>query len=249
MFQKILSWVWKFPGKLKTLLLMIFSPKRPAIFSEDGLTTVHNHDFVNDERFMKAYLAGKATNSWGGAGFRWQAFTIAWAANKCASLDGDFVECGVNRGGSAMVAAMYVGFEKLNKTFYLLDTYNGLDERYTGKGESLRKYYYSECYEDVKETFRNFPNVKLVRGSVPDTLEQVTSNKICYLSIDMNTKIPEIAAAEYFWDKLVSGAVMVLDDYGWTRHIDQKLAFDQFAAERGVQVLALPTGQGLIFKP
>jgi hypothetical protein len=65
----------------------------------------------------------------------------------------------------------------------------------------------------------------------------------------MNNVMPEIAAAEYFWDKLVSGAVMVLDDYGFGTHVEQKLGFDAFAARKGVQVLSLPTGQGLIFKP
>jgi hypothetical protein len=65
----------------------------------------------------------------------------------------------------------------------------------------------------------------------------------------MNCVAPEIAAAEYFWDKLVPGAVVILDDYGWEAHYEQKLAFDRFAARKGVMVLTLPTGQGLIFKP
>ena len=65
----------------------------------------------------------------------------------------------------------------------------------------------------------------------------------------MNVVIPEIAAAEYFWDRLVTGAIVILDDYGHLPHVLQKHAFDAFAAARGVQVLLLPTGQGLIFKP
>ena len=73
--------------------------------------------------------------------------------------------------------------------------------------------------------------------------------KVCYLSIDMNCVAPEIAAAEYFWHKLVPRAVIVLDDYCWGTHYEQKLALDRLAARRGARVLALPTGQGLIFKP
>ena len=65
----------------------------------------------------------------------------------------------------------------------------------------------------------------------------------------MNCAAPEIAAAEFFRDNLVSGAVIVLDDYGWKGYIEQKKAFDDFASRKGVQVLSLPTGQGLIFKP
>jgi O-methyltransferase len=48
---------------------------------------------------------------------------------------------------------------------------------------------------------------------------------------------------------MVAGAIMVLDDYGWRPHIGQKQAWDGFAAERSLKVLALPTGQGLLIKP
>jgi len=69
------------------------------------------------------------------------------------------------------------------------------------------------------------------------------------LHIDMNCTLPEIAAAEYFWDRLVSGAAMLLDDYGHGGHEEQKYAFDGFAKRKGVEILSLPTGQGLIIKP
>jgi len=85
---------------------------------------------------------------------------------------------------------------------------------------------------------------------VPETLPQVCADKICYLSLDMNCAEPEIAAAEYFWPRLESGAVIVLDDYGYSdEYLRQKRAFDEFARAKEVQVLLLPTGQGLIFKP
>ena len=79
-------------------------------------------------------------------------------------------------------------------------------------------------------------------------MTQVASDKIAYLSIDMNCMEPEIAAAEFFWDRMVRGGLMILDDYGWARHVAQKQAFDSFAAARGTTVLSLPTGQGLLLK-
>ncbi|MBA4358074.1 MAG: MtfD protein, partial [Desulfovibrio sp.] len=118
-----------------------------------------------------------------------------------------------------------------------------------GQGRTNAKDYYTECYGAVQETFKGYPNVRVVQGIIPASLAQVTSEQVSYLSIDMNCVVPEIAAAEFFWDRLVSGAVMVLDDYGFELHEPQKRAFDAFAARRGVQVLSMPTGQGLIFKP
>jgi hypothetical protein len=207
---------------------------------------------MKDPLFMESYELGKSTGSWGESGnIQWRAFVACWAANKGKTLEGDFVECGVNKGGLARTVINYVDFPKLNKKFYLLDTFQGLSEKYISDEEKKRGIKpggYEECYDAVRKTFKDF-NVEIIRGTVPDTLPQVKAEKVCYLSIDMNCVAPEIAAAEYFWDKLVSGAVMVLDDYGWQSHYEQKLAFDRFAESKGVLVLALPTGQGLILKP
>jgi len=91
--------------------------------------------------------------------------------------------------------------------------------------------------------------VRIVPGPVPDTLAKVTAERVAYLSIDMNMALPEIAAATHFWPRISPGGIVLLDDYNWMGHIHQKRAFDAFAAERGLRVMGLPTGQGIIVKP
>lgn len=223
-------------------------------FNEDGLATNHVCDFLNNERFRDAYAAAKQTSSWDGVDIHWRAYVVAWAAMRGLALEGDFVECGVNRGGTAMMAATYTSFRHARKTFWLLDTFKGLDEKYVTREEKEQGILvskgkkYPECYDLVKANFKDFPNVRIIRGSIPETLSQVTANKVAYLSIDMNCVTPEIAALEYFWDKLVSEATVVLDDYGFRGHKYQKKGFDEFASKHGVEVLTLPTGQGMMIK-
>lgn len=224
-----------------------------ATYQEDGLGTTHNCDFMKDELFIKSFNLGVSTRAWGGknAENHWRMYVVCWAANHAKHLEGDFVECGVNTGGYSRAIINYVDFKNMKKKFYLLDTFCGLSEKYISEEEKKlgrKAGGYEECYESVKETFKDFNNVEIIRGTVPDTLPQVKAKKVSYLSLDMNCKIPEIAAAEFFWYKMVSGAVIVLDDYGFNGHIEQKHAFDDFASRKGVQVLSLPTGQGLIFK-
>ena len=225
-------------------------------FAGDSLVSWHNPEFLADPAFIRAVEAGNERGSWNRSyDVRWRYHVILWAAWRAARLEGDFVECGVNRGGFSRAVVEYLDFGRLDRTFYLMDTFDGLvdayitpEEREAGVSRAAFAKY-TECYDDVREAFSQFPNVVLVRGPIPDTLEQVTPDKVAYLSIDMNVVLPEIAAAEHFWDRLVSGAVIVLDDYGHGPHAAQKHAFDVFAAARGCQVLMLPTGQGLIFKP
>jgi hypothetical protein len=226
----------------------------PLTYNQDGLATVINCDFLNDARFQEAYRLGEQTGSWKDAKIHWRIHVLCWAADKASRLEGDFVECGVNRGGFSRAVMHFVDFPRLGKTFYLLDTFRGLEDRLVSDAERKRGigagkwFQYQDCYEAVCKTFEGLP-VVIVRGVVPETLPQVKAAKVCYLSIDMNCVAPEIAAAEYFWDKLVPGSVTIVDDYGWGGHEEQKLAFDRFAARKGVMVLSLPTGQGLIFKP
>lgn len=220
--------------------------KTKPSFAEDGLLCWHNADFLRDDRFKRAYELGKGTGSWHGAEIRWRAFVICWAANQAVKLPGDFVECGVNKGGFGRAVVDYVDFSKLPKNYWLVDTFRGLPERFKANAGPIPPY--QECYEEVRTTFGPFPNVKLVRGIVPDVLPQVAAEKIAFLSIDMNSVEPERASLEYFWGKLVPGAMIVLDDYGFFGYERQKLSADEFVAGKGQMVLMLPTGQGLILK-
>jgi hypothetical protein len=239
----------KLPGSVLNTIGFI---RGPITYCEDGLLTIHNADFMKDPAFSKAYELGKATGSWGKGDPSWRVYICCWAALRGKSLEGDLVECGVNKGGFSRAVMQYINFQNLHKHFWLLDTFCGLSDKYITEEErtqGIATGTYVECYSEVVETFKEFENVHIIRGTVPDTLVHVNAKKVCYLSIDMNCVGPEIAAADFFWDKLVSGAVIVLDDYGWKKHIHQKRAFDEFAKGKNVHILSLPTGQGLIFKP
>jgi hypothetical protein len=224
---------------------------RHASYNQDGLITYHHSDFLHDSLFQEAYRLGKGAGSWSGADLEWRVYVACWAAAKGKTLEGDFVECGVNRGGLSRAVMHYTDFGNLpGRKFYLLDTYRGFPEEQQHLAASCHREHYRECYEEARATFQDFPNAVLVRGPIPETLSRVPAEKVCYLSLDLNCAEPEVAAAEFFWPRLASGAVMVLDDYGYSdAYLRQKRALDRFARDNGVQVLLLPTGQGLIFKP
>lgn len=226
--------------------------REPFKFFEDGLCTTHNADFLDDPLFSKAYAAGEATGSWNDWKLRWRAYVVCWCGDWAAGLDGDFVECGVNKGGNARMLLEFLGPKLTSREFYLLDTFKGFEKEFLSPQEisgAASKYNYPDCLQQVQATFAQFPSVRIVAGAVPTTLSEIRSEKIAFLSIDMNCVEPEIQAANQLWHKVVPGGVLVLDDYGFSQHFLQKLAFDEFARAKGVKVLSLPTGQGLIFKP
>lgn len=224
----------------------------PFRFHEDGLCTIHNCDFLASPRFERAYAAGVATGSWRGWSLRWRAYILCWAAEWAFRLTGDFVECGVNKGGNVRMILDYLGADRFDRRFFLLDTFNGFDPGLMSEDEKAaveQAYEYSDCLDEVTRTFAPFPSVKIIPGAVPGTLPQIDATTVAFVSIDMNCVEPEIAAANFLWGRMPPGGIMILDDYGFAQHYRQKIAFDEFAAAKGLSFLSLPTGQGIIFKP
>jgi hypothetical protein len=229
-------------------------PARLAIlakstFAEDGIMTTHLADFSTDPSFVSAYESGKSTGSWNGVDLRWRVYTACWAALTASRLGGDFVECGVNKGGMALAVMDYIGFRSMDKRFYLLDTFCGFPDEFKAVAASVNADDYDECYEGVVATFKDFANARIIRGEVPDTLEKIDTERVCYLSIDMNCAEPEIAAMRFFWPRMVPGGLAILDDYNYSEaYRRQKSAFDDLSKEMNFEILSLPTGQGLVLK-
>jgi SAM-dependent methyltransferase len=229
------------------------------VYDQDGLRSIHNHEFMDDPAFRKAYARGVRA-----AGddyqWHWRVHVGLWAAASAARLEGDFVECGVNRGFLSSAIMDYLDWDSLRKHFYLLDTFRGLDERFVSPADrasgavdknrkSLASGFYVQGIEEVRANFSQWKNVSLVEGAIPETLPQVHAEKIAYLHLDMNCSPPEIAAIRFFWERLVPGAFVLLDDYAYYGYLSQKIAMDRFAQEKGIKILSLPTGQGLLVKP
>ncbi len=227
-------------------------------YQQDGLTSIHNHEFMQDPRFVAAYARGVSAvgqdYQW-----HWRVHIGLWAAQTAARLPGDFVECGVNRGflGSSIMALL--NWDTLGKQFYLLDTFRGVDPRFLSQedveqgvleksAELIDSGFYSTDSTKVRQNFAEWRHVSIIEGAVPDTLPLVKAEQVAFLHIDMNCAAPEIAALEYFWDRLVTGAPVLLDDYAFAGYRHQKLAMDELAAALAVAIASLPTGQGLLIK-
>ena len=231
-------------------LLALKSDQIVYPFIEDGLATLQNSDFSADPRFKRAYELGKQTGSWRNHELRWRIHVLLWSASCALKLPGAFVECGVYRGGFARAIIDYTDFGTSGKNYYLFDTFAGFDLDLLNQTERQTvgtHYHYEECYEAVQKEFSEMPFVHPVRGSIPDSLINV--GPVAFLSIDMNCVSPEISAAKFYWPCLSPGALILLDDYGFTLHLQQKAAFDALAASWNVKILSLPTGQGIIQKP
>jgi hypothetical protein len=196
----------------------------PFTYQQDGLATIHNADFLNEERFRSAYAAAVEA---AGVDFQkeWRVRVALWAAEQARAVPGDFVECSAQRGFLSRAVMQYLHWEEVPKTFHLFDTSPG------------------PCAD-----LATLKNVRVLRGPNPDGLPQIQAAEVAYLSIKLNCVPSEIAVGEHFWPRLSPGGVILLDDYAYAGCASQKRAWDRFAEQRGTPVLGLPTGQGVLIK-
>ncbi len=214
--------------------------------------------FSGDEKFATAWKETTDVNDdhWDGEtpDIRWRCHVCAWAASNCLNLEGDFAEFGVNTGILSSMVLKLIDFEGSGKKFYLFDTFHGIPEDMATAAEieHTKKMNASLYANDVlavaKNVFEPYSGIEFAVGRLPETIAPSGINKIAYASIDLNSAVAEMAVAAEIWDRMTSGGMIVLDDYGFGGHEDQNNAWNEFAKSKGRTILAVPTGQGILMR-
>ena len=214
-----------------------------GVYTGDNLLTFgKNLGFLEDERFMRAFSG--AASPIDEQQRLWRLHVLCWAASNGLRLKGDFVECACYRGTSARIVAEYTKLRQSGKRYFLYDLF----EHAPGMAHHAMPLHSDTLFEHVRTRFADMPNVVVTRGRVPEILRKVAPASISFMHLDLNNAEAEIGALMLLFERMVPGAILVLDDYGWAAYRDQKVVEDAFFEKRGYRVLELPTGQGLVVK-
>ncbi len=217
-------------------------PRGPWFMADNLITYQHTRGFLTEPRFVAAVIASRPEPA--ERAIAWRTHTLCWAAESAAALPGDYVECGTYQGYSAEVLMRFTeGLPGRRLWLYdLFDPSGGL-----GEGHRMPAHA-PDLAAQVRARFLQWDNVTVTQGKVPDVLAEAAPDQIAFLHIDMNNAEAERGAMEVLFDRVSPGGIIVLDDYGWSAYRDQMASADQFMQSRGLSVLELPTGQGLVVK-
>ena len=91
-------------------------------------------------------------------------------------------------------------------------------------------------------------NVKIIKGILPESLKDNCPKKIAFVHIDLNNTLAEIGVLKFIFDRIVSGGIIILDDFGWSAYSEQQQKEKDFFQKRNLKVMELPTGQGIVLK-
>jgi len=140
-------------------------------------------------------------------------------------IPGDVVECGVCNGGTAAILARFATRSALGRVVWLLDSFRGMPpataedakafdgdpaEAHVGKelGDIAR------VRDVLKRVGADMGRVRIVPGWFQETFPTLSVEKIALLNIDADWYESVKLCLETFYDRVVPGGFVSIDDYG-----------------------------------
>ena len=150
-------------------------------------------------------------------------------------VPGDFVECGVYRGGSAGVLGYEAKRSKFSRRLWLYDSFAGMPETVEKDDDSSRSLTGSYVGSE-KQTRRIMHRLKvppeqytIVVGLFEDTFPAAERVEIALLHIDCDFYNPVKLSLEKFYEFVQPGGYVLLNDYGYFQ--GSRLATDEFISQ------------------
>jgi O-methyltransferase len=153
-------------------------------------------------------------------------------------VEGDFVECGVCKGGTAAILSKYMG---TGRHLWLYDSFEGLPEATSRDGEEAKKLT-CKCLAspaDVKEVMgivsTKEDRYTIKKGWFSETFKEKLPSKVALLHCDADWYESVILTLEIFYGLIPRGGCVILDDYGcWE---GSREAFYDFCAKHNEKPL------------
>lgn len=143
--------------------------------------------------------------------------------DKFREINGDYVECGVWRGGmSAAISELL----QSTKTRHLFDSFEGLPPAKEIDGKEALKwqenknspYYFDNCTAEEQYVIDAMAlakcnNLKIYKGWFDQTLSSFSGENISILRLDGDWYDSIFACLQHLFPKVTNGGIIILDDY------------------------------------
>ncbi len=161
---------------------------------------------------------------------------------KDREVAGNVAEVGVAQGDFAQ----YIHEAFLERKLYLFDTFSGFDsDEFQADVQEFnvpenRKNVYNNCSaESVLKRMKKPENCIVRQGLFPATVEGI-DDTFAFVSLDCDLYKPLMAGLHYFYDRMVSGGIIFVHDYGFSVYGGSKKAVRDFCRSRNISFSLLP---------
>ena len=168
----------------------------------------------------------------------YRCYFIYQFAKQCNSVEGDFAQVGIYKGGSAKLID---SVRDKGKNFFLFDTFEGLPEHNPDIDGYEKGKFGDTSLKEVETLFKDSKNAKVIKGKFPDSADLIKENKFSFVYIDVDLYESSYKALEFFYSRMSKGGVIVFDDYGWQYCRGIKKSIDDFIEKNNIKEIPIIT--------
>ncbi len=181
-------------------------------------------------------------------------YTLIHFLREVIALDGDVIESGVWRGGSAKLLRDEIIASGSSKQLHLFDSFEGMahveqahdrhevgDFRDTSLGH-VQQFVTGNAGPDAKGV------AQFHQGWIPQTFAGLQDMRLCFAHIDLDLYQSILDTLAFVYPRLSSRGVIVFDDYGFASCPGARRAVDEYFADKPERPFSLSTGQAVVIK-
>lgn len=157
-------------------------------------------------------------------------YSLVQMFRKTLALDGLVAECGCFRGLSSFILCRSLQLAQPafdGKGYRIFDSFAGLSapqaedavDDAAADAELLRNMtrqgQYAAPLDRVKAALAAFPGIEYFPGWIPAAFPDETGQRYRFVHVDVDIYQPTRDSIEYFYPRLVSGGILVCDDFNW----------------------------------
>jgi hypothetical protein len=157
---------------------------------------------------------------------------------KTHDLDGNYAEVGVLDGGISLMIA-----KTFKESVYMYDTWEGLPKCNKEKDgilyvEQLKRenpLFYLNKYNQIIKESKIYKNMILRKGYFPATIKEEKDLLFKFVHLDGDMYQTTIDGLEFFYNRMVKGGIIVMDDFKGKHTSGVRDAYNEFSNGKNIE--------------
>lgn len=169
------------------------------------------------------------------------------AIRQAMSSPGELWECGVYKGGTALMLKNLRDRYSAGRQVRLFDSFQGMPATDASRDVHKAGDFADTSLEAVKALVGT-DGVEFHAGFIPDSFRGFACEQIAFAHVDLDLHDAILESCQFIYPRLAKGGVMVFDDYGFPSCPGARIAVDNFFRDKVEFPMVLPTAQAIVHK-
>ncbi len=179
---------------------------------------------------------------------RERAWILYSLARNALNIEGDFVECGVYRGGTARLLRRVLDEKPAGRRLHLFDTFLGMPDTDRQRDKHKAHDFADTSLDAVSAFVGRASHICYHPGRIPETFRNAQESHFAFSHIDVDIYRSVLDCCLFIYPRTPPGGIIIFDDYGFASCPGARQAVDEFFAEKPEVPLVLGTGQAVVFR-